>query len=105
MRPRRLREIGDGSRLSHPADPVVIAAVPMAELPDARHVLGSRSAFSNNMLKRGMREIRRRTRVVGSFPDGRSALMLVGGRLRHVAGTRWGARPYTDMSRITEQET
>lgn len=59
---------------------------------------------TNNMLERVMREIRRRTRVVGNFPDGRSALMLVGARLRHVAGTRWGTRPYMDMSRITEQE-
>ena len=30
------------------------------------------------------REIRRRTRVVGSFPDGRSALMLVCARVCHV---------------------
>lgn len=59
---------------------------------------------TNNMLERVMREIRRRTRVVGNFPDGRSALMLVGARLRHVAGTRWGTRPYMDMSRLTEQE-
>lgn len=60
---------------------------------------------TNNMLERVMREIRRRTRVVGNFPDGKSALMLVGARLRHVAGTRWGTRPYMDMTRITEQET
>lgn len=31
--------------------------------------------------------------------------MLAGARLRRVAGTRWGTRPYMDMSRITEQET
>ena len=38
-----------------------------------------------------MREIRRRTRVVvGAFPDGRSALMLVAARLRHVGPARWG---------------
>ena len=30
-----------------------------------------------------MGEIRRRTRVVGAFPDGQSALMLVAARLRH----------------------
>jgi hypothetical protein len=36
------------------------------------------------------REIRRRTRVVGAFPDGTGALMLVAARLRYVAGTRWG---------------
>lgn len=59
---------------------------------------------TNNILERGMREIRRPTRVVGNLPDGRIALMLVGARLRHVVGTRWATRPYMDMSRITEQE-
>lgn len=59
---------------------------------------------TNNPLERLMREIRRRTRVVGAFPDGNSALMLVAARLRHVAGTRWGTRKYLDMSRLTEQQ-
>ena len=59
---------------------------------------------TNNMLERIMREIRRRTRVVGNFPDGQSALMLVGARLRHVAGTKWGTRSYMDMTRLTDQE-
>ena len=58
---------------------------------------------TNNPLERIMREIRRRTRVVGAFPDGHSALMLVAARLRHVAGTRWGTRKYLDMSRLAEQ--
>jgi putative transposase len=57
---------------------------------------------TNNMLERIMREIRRRTRVVGNFPDGDSALMLVGARLRHLAGTKWGTRRYLDMSRLRE---
>ena len=47
---------------------------------------------TNNPLERIMREIRRRTRVVGAFPDGNSALMLVAARLRHIAGTKWGTR-------------
>ena len=51
-----------------------------------------------------MKEIRRRTRVVGSFPDGRSALMLVAARLRHIAGTRWGVRRYMNMDRLKDQE-
>jgi transposase-like protein len=59
---------------------------------------------TNNMLERIMREIRRRTRVVGNFPDGQSALMLVAARLRYVAGTRWGTRQYMDMERLREQE-
>ncbi len=35
--------------------------------------------------------------MVGNFPDGRSALMLVVARLRHVAATQWGSRRYLDM--------
>ena len=59
---------------------------------------------TNNMLERIMREIRRRTRVVGAFPDGKSALMLVAARLRHMAATRWGTRRYLDLERLREQE-
>jgi len=55
---------------------------------------------TNNPLERVMREIRRRTRVVGAFPDGRSALMLVAARLRYVAGTRWGTKRYLNMTRL-----
>jgi putative transposase len=57
---------------------------------------------TNNMLERLMREIRRRTRVVGTFPDGASAVLLVAARLRHVAGTKWGTRRYLDRDRLRE---
>ena len=57
---------------------------------------------TNNPLERLMREIRRRTRVVGSFPDGQSALMLVAARLRHVAATKWGTKRYLQMDRLAE---
>ena len=50
-----------------------------------------------------MREIRRRTRVVGAFPDGNSALMLVAARLRHIAGTKWGTRRYLSMEPLEKQ--
>lgn len=63
-----------------------------------------RSLRTNNPLERLMREIRRRTRVVGAFPDGKSALMLVAARLRHVAGTKWGTRRYMNMDRLKELE-
>jgi transposase-like protein len=63
-----------------------------------------RQIRTNNPLERIMREIRRRTRVVGAFPDGQSALMLVAARLRHIAGTRWGTSRYLDMDRLREQE-
>jgi len=56
---------------------------------------------TNNMLERVNKEIRRRTRVVGAFPDGNSALMLVGARLRYVAGSKWGQKRYLNMSLLT----
>ena len=42
------------------------------------------------LLERSMKEIRRRPRIVGAFPDGNLSIMLVGARLRHIAGTKWG---------------
>lgn len=60
---------------------------------------------TNNPMERIMREIRRRTRVIGNFPDGESALMLVAARLRHIAGTKWGNRKYLNMDLLKELET
>ncbi|MDF9832777.1 transposase-like protein, partial [Ereboglobus sp. PH5-5] len=59
-----------------------------------------RSLRTNNPLERLMREIRRRTRAVGAFPDGNSAMILVAARLRHVAGSQWGQKRYMDMSHL-----
>ena len=56
-----------------------------------------RQVRTNNPLERIIREIRRRTRVLGAFPDGHSALMLVAARLRHIASTKWGKRRYLAM--------
>ena len=61
-----------------------------------------RSLRTNNPMERLNREIRRRTRVVGAFPDGHSALMLVAARLRHVAATKWGTKRYLQMNRLAE---
>ena len=55
---------------------------------------------TNDAIERLNREIRRRTRVVGCFPDGNSALMLVCARLRHVAGTQWGNKKYMNMRHL-----
>lgn len=63
-----------------------------------------RQIRTNNPLERIMREIRRRSRVVGCFPDGNSALMLAAARLRHIAGTKWGTRRYMNMARLNEQK-
>ena len=51
-------------------------------------------------IERLNREIRRRTRVVGTFPDGNSALMLGCARLRHVAGTQWGNKKYMNRKHL-----
>jgi putative transposase len=59
-----------------------------------------RQIRTNNPLERIIREIRRRTRVVGAFPDGQSALMLVAARLRHIASTKWGKRRYLVMEHL-----
>ena len=59
---------------------------------------------TSNVIERLNREIRRRTRVVGTFPDGNSALMLVCARLRHVAGTQWGGKKYMNMKHLEMQE-
>ena len=52
---------------------------------------------TNNPLERIMREIRRRTRVVGAFPDGQSCLNLAAARLRYIAGTAWSTKRYMNM--------
>jgi len=59
---------------------------------------------TNNALERIMKEIRRRTKVVGAFPDGQSALMLCAARLRHIAGSKWGQKRYLNMDLLRDQE-
>lgn len=57
---------------------------------------------TNNTIERLNREIKRRTRAIGAFHDGQSALMLVCARLRHVAGTQWGTKRYMNMEHLKE---
>ena len=57
---------------------------------------------SARALERLLREVRRRTRAVGAFPDGKSALILAAARLGHVAGTKWGTRRYLEIDRLAE---
>ena len=54
---------------------------------------------TNSVIERLNREIRR-IRVVGTFPDGNSALMLVCARLRHAAGAQWGCKKYMNMKHL-----
>lgn len=59
---------------------------------------------TNNTMERVNREIKRRTRAIGAFPDGQSALMLVCARLRHVAASDWGMKRYLNMQHLLSQE-
>ena len=59
---------------------------------------------TNNTTERVNREIKRRTRAIGAFPDGQSALMLVCARLSHVAATDWGFKRYLNMDYLFELE-
>ena len=59
---------------------------------------------TNNTIERVHREIKRRTRAIGAFPDGNSALMLVCARLRHVASSSWGTKKYMNMNHLYEME-
>jgi len=70
------------------------------EFPDSHW----RKIRTNNPLERLMKEIRRRTKVVGAFPDGKSCLNLAAARLRHVAGTEWSTRRYMNMQPLHEMK-
>lgn len=59
---------------------------------------------TNNPLERIMREIRRRTRVVGAFPDGQSCPNLAAARLREIAGTQWSTKRYMNMRQLFQAE-
>ena len=50
------------------------------------------------MVRSGEGLLYHRTRVVGNFPDGNSALILVTARLRCVASRRWGTRKYMNVN-------
>ena len=51
-----------------------------------------------------MREIRRRTRVVGAFPDGQSALNLAAARLRHIAAPRGRPSATLNIDLLKDQQ-
>lgn len=59
---------------------------------------------TNNPMERVIKEIRRRTKVVGAFPDGESALALISARLRHIAYSEWGSRMYLNIDDLIDME-
>ncbi len=88
------------------------------ELPDAMRILAEgfeetltyysypkrhwRFIRTNNPLERLFREVRRRTRVVGVFPDINSCLMLASARLRWTEEKRWNRKRYMDIDLLLE---
>jgi putative transposase len=59
---------------------------------------------TNNPIERILKEVKRRTKVVGAFPDGESALMLTAARLRHVAFSKWSTKKYLNMELLREMD-
>lgn len=59
---------------------------------------------TNNGIERINREVRRRTRVVGTFPDGNSALMPATARLKYIVEHEWGKRRCLDISKLEEMD-
>jgi transposase-like protein len=59
---------------------------------------------TNNPIERVLKEVKRRTKVVGAFPDGESALMLTAARLRHVASSKWSTKKYLNIDLLYEME-
>ena len=90
-------------RLTRAAD-LVEAAVEETLADDAFPEEHWRRIRTNNPLERILREIRRRTRVVGAFPDGQSVLNLAAARLRHIAGTAWSTKRYLNIELLKDQQ-
>jgi transposase-like protein len=63
-----------------------------------------RSRPGDNRPIEGEHPIRRRARVVSSFPDGQSALNLAAARLRHIAGTAWSTKRYLNIELLKDQQ-
>ena len=59
---------------------------------------------TNNPIERVLKEVKRRTKVIGAFPDGESALMLTAARLRHVAFSKWSTKKYLNMELLKEMD-
>jgi len=64
-----------------------------------------RKIRTTNVLERLNKEIKRRTKSVGAFPDGNSALMLVCARLKYLEQSNWGTKRYMNMKHFLNWET
>jgi putative transposase len=66
------------------------------DLGQIQHIVDSWTR-KRNPLERLLREIRRRTRVVETFPDRQSTLKLATARVRDVPGTALSINQYVSM--------
>ena len=87
------------SKAAELVDQAVIETLTYYSFPDQHWI----KLKTNNPLERLMREIRRRTRVVGAFPDVNSCLNLAAARLRHIAGTKWSSKRYMNMELLKQE--
>lgn len=92
--PEKLRRV-QRSLVDHQSTPVAFTRYP----PEHRCRIRT-----NNGIEHINREIRRRTRVVGTIPDGNSILMLVTALLKNLVVPEWGKRRYLDMSKLEKMD-
>lgn len=96
---RKAREVVESLRTSRLADAAAVAEEGFMEtLTYARFPMEHwRRIRTNNGIERLNREIKRRTKAVASFPDGKAATMLAAARCKFVAEGNWGSRRYLDV--------
>jgi transposase-like protein len=97
---RKAREVVEQLRTPRLADAARIVEEGLVETPAyARFPTGQwRRIRTNNGIERLNREIKRRTKAVASFPDGKAAAMLAAARCKFIADGNWGSRRYLDVS-------
>ena len=97
---RKAEEVARELETSRLADAAKVIREGVAEtLAYARFPMGHwRRVRTNNGIERLNREVKRRANAVGSFPDGRSAMMLAAVRCEYVADGSWGKRRCLDIS-------
>lgn len=58
---------------------------------------------TNNAIERINREIRRRTRLVGTLQNGKGELMLVTARLKYDAESEWGSSRHLNVTLLDKE--
>ena len=97
---RKAREVVEQPRTSKLADAARIVGEGFMEtLTYAKFPMEHwRRIRTNDGIERLNREIKRRTKAVASFPDGKAAAMLAAARCKFIADGNWGSRRCLDVS-------